>query len=119
MPEAVDFYAALGARVLDGSRDGDFTLLQLNVSELSLLAHPPNPAQDEGQVELNFVRSGPLTALEEQLRSAGVQIVSPASDKGLAASYRSPPPTACLSRSTSWIPSCTAECAAMTDQQFL
>jgi len=55
MPEAVDFYAALGARVLNGSRDGDFTLLQLNVSELSLLAHPPNPAQDEGQVELNFV----------------------------------------------------------------
>jgi hypothetical protein len=47
MPEAVDFYAALGARVLNGSRDGDFTLLQLNVSELSLLAHPPNPAQDD------------------------------------------------------------------------
>ena len=81
MPEAVDFYAALGARVLNGSRDGDFTLLQLNVSELSLLAHPPNPAQDEGQVELNFVSSGPLTELEEQLRSAGVQIVAPTSDE--------------------------------------
>jgi catechol 2,3-dioxygenase-like lactoylglutathione lyase family enzyme len=120
MPEAVDFYTALGARVVNGSRDGDFTLLELNGSELSLLAHPPNSAQDEGQVELNFVSSGPLTALEEQLRSAGVQIVSPTSDEGLAASYRSPPPTACLSRSTSWIPSCTAECAAaMTDQQFL
>lgn len=120
MPEAVDFYAALGARVLNGSRDGDFTLLQLNVSELSLLAHPPNPAQDEGQVELNFVSSGPLTELEEQLRSAGVQIVAPTSDESLAASYRSPPPTACSSRSTSWIPSCTAECAAARkDQQFL
>ena len=81
MPEAVDFYAALGARVLNGSRDGDFTLLQLNVSELSLLAHPPNPAQDEGQVELNFVSSGPLSELEGQLRSAGVQIVSPTSDE--------------------------------------
>jgi catechol 2,3-dioxygenase-like lactoylglutathione lyase family enzyme len=82
MPETVDFYAALGARVLNGSRDGDFTLLQLNVSELSQLAHPPNPAQDEGQVELNFVSSGPLTELEEQLRSAGVQIVAPTSDEG-------------------------------------
>jgi catechol 2,3-dioxygenase-like lactoylglutathione lyase family enzyme len=82
MPEAVDFYTALGARVLNGSRDGDFTLLELNGSELSLLAHPPNSAQDEGQVELNFVSSGPLTALEEQLRSAGVQIVSPTSDEG-------------------------------------
>jgi catechol 2,3-dioxygenase-like lactoylglutathione lyase family enzyme len=82
MPEAVDFYAALGARVLNGSRDGDFTLLELSGSELSLLAHPPNPAQDEGQVELNFVSSGPLTELEEQLRSAGVQIVSPTSDEG-------------------------------------
>ena len=98
MPEAVDFCAALGARVLNGSRDGDFTLLQLNVSELSLLAHPPNPAQDEGQVELNFVSSGPLTELEEQLRSAGVQIVASTSDESLAASYRSPPPTACSSK---------------------
>ena len=96
MPEAVDFHAALGARVLNGSRDGDFTLLQLNVSELSLLAHPPNPAQDEGQVELNFVSSGPLTELEEQLRSAGVQIVAPTSDESLAASYRSPPPDGLL-----------------------
>lgn len=45
MPEAVDFYAALGTRVLNGSPDGDPTLL-----------------------ELNFVSSGPLTKLEEQLR---------------------------------------------------
>jgi hypothetical protein len=28
------------------------------------------------------VSSGPLTALEQQLRSAGVQIVSPTSDEG-------------------------------------
>ena len=80
MPEAVDFYTALGARVVNGSRDGDFTLLELNASELSLLAHPPNSAQDEGQVELKFVSSGPLTALE--VRSAGMQIVSPTSDEG-------------------------------------
>ncbi len=97
MPEAVDFYAALGARVLNGSRDGDFTLLQLNVSELSLLAHPPNPAQDEGQVELNFVSSGPLTELEEQLRSAGVQIVAPTSDE-LGRQLQVAPPTACSSK---------------------
>jgi hypothetical protein len=32
-------------------------------------------------VELNFVSSGPLTELEEQLRSAGVQIVAPTSDE--------------------------------------
>ena len=82
MPEAVDFYAAFGARVLHGSRAGDFALLELNGSELSLLAHPPNPAQDEGQVELNFVSSGPLSELEEQLRSAGMQIITPTSDEG-------------------------------------
>jgi catechol 2,3-dioxygenase-like lactoylglutathione lyase family enzyme len=81
MPEAVDFYAALGARVVNGSRDGDFALLELNGSELSLLAHPPNPAQDEGHVELNFVSSGSLSELEDQLRSAGVKIVTPTSDE--------------------------------------
>jgi len=82
MAEAVDFYSALGCRVVNGSRDGDFALLELNGGKLSLLAHPPNPAQDEGRVELNFVSSGPLNELEEQLRSDGVLIVTPTSDEG-------------------------------------
>ncbi|MEH0109458.1 hypothetical protein V6N00_07025 [Tersicoccus sp. MR15.9] len=54
MPSSVAFYEALGASVVNGSRDGDFVLLALGDTQLSVLAHPPNPAQDEGVVELNF-----------------------------------------------------------------
>jgi hypothetical protein len=33
---------------VNGSRDGDFTLLELNGSELSLLAHPPKLSTRRG-----------------------------------------------------------------------
>ena len=54
MEPAVAFYEALGATVLHGSRDGDFVMLRIGDSQLGLLAHPPNPEQNEGAVELNF-----------------------------------------------------------------
>ena len=54
MAASVAFYERLGAHVVHGSRDGDWTLLEIGGSQLGLLAHPPNPEQDEGTVELNF-----------------------------------------------------------------
>lgn len=52
---SLEFYESLGAAVLHADPDGDFALLQLaDGTELSLLAHPPNPEQHEGEVELNF-----------------------------------------------------------------
>jgi glyoxalase/bleomycin resistance protein/dioxygenase superfamily protein len=82
MGASVSFYEALGAQVLHGSRDGDFVMLQLGGSQLSLLAHPPNPEQDEGRVELNFESAGDLSDLEARLSSAGVEIHTPTTDEG-------------------------------------
>jgi predicted enzyme related to lactoylglutathione lyase len=82
MAAALDFYRALGATVLNGSRDGDWALLRFGGTELGLLAHPPNPEQDEGKVELNFAYSGAMEELEHRLRDAGVTIVRPVVDEG-------------------------------------
>lgn len=55
MATSLDFYRTLGATTERGGPDDDFALLRLaDGSELSLLAHPPNPEQHEGEVELNF-----------------------------------------------------------------
>lgn len=82
MAAAVAFYEQLGATVVHGSRDGDWVLLAIGEARLGLLAHPPNPEQDEGTVELNFDAAEPLEELEERLRSAGVTIARPTSDEG-------------------------------------
>lgn len=82
MSPAVAFYEALGGEMLHGSRDGDFVLMRIGDAQLGLLAHPPNPEQNEGLVELNFETSQPLDELEETLRRAGVAIASPTSDEG-------------------------------------
>lgn len=82
MSTAVAFYEHLGATVLHGSRDGDWVLLRLGDAQIGLLAHPPNPEQDEGTVELNFEATEPLDQLEDRLRAAGVTIVRPTTDEG-------------------------------------
>lgn len=82
MGKALDFYGTLGATVLNGSRDGDWALLRFGGGELGLLAHPPNPEQAEGTVELSFAYAGALAGLEERLREAGVTIVRPTGDEG-------------------------------------
>ena len=81
MAASVAFYEALGAQVVHGSRDGDWVLLRLGGTELGLLAHPPNPDQGEGAVELNLVSTGPLPELEERLRATGVEVARPATDE--------------------------------------
>ncbi len=82
MGKALDFYSKLGATVLNGSRDGDWALLRFGTSELGLLAHPANPEQNEGKVELNFEYPASLEELEKRLREAGVTIVRPTGDEG-------------------------------------
>jgi predicted lactoylglutathione lyase len=82
MGKALDFYSKLGASVLNGSRDGDWTLLRFGTTELGLLAHPANPEQNEGKVELNFEYSASLEELEKKLRKAGITIVRPTGDEG-------------------------------------
>ncbi|MFB9234054.1 VOC family protein [Plantactinospora siamensis] len=82
MAAAVGFYEALGAQVEHGSRDGDFVMLRLGASRFSLLAHPPNPEQNEGRVELNFETAEELDGLEARLRAANVTITQPTTDEG-------------------------------------
>ncbi len=82
MAAAVSFYEALGATVVHGSRDGDWVLLSLGDAQIGLLAHPPNPEQNEGKVELNFEATEPLEQLEDRLRAAGVSIARPTTDEG-------------------------------------
>jgi len=82
MAASVAFYQALGAEIEHGSRDGDFVMLKIGGSQLSLLAHPPNPEQNEGTVELNFQTSRELTDVESALRAADVEIAQAVTDEG-------------------------------------
>ncbi len=82
MSEALDFYSKLDATILHGSRDGDWALLRFGTTELGLLAHPANPEQNEGKVELNFEYDTSLEELEKKLRAANVTIARPTGDEG-------------------------------------
>lgn len=62
----VAFYEALDGTVLHGSREGDSVLLRIGAGELGLRALPPNPAQDEGAVELDFLTTEALAELESR-----------------------------------------------------
>ena len=88
MAAAVAFYEQLGGRVRQGSRDGDWVLLALPGGEISLLAHPPNPDQDAGAVELNFQAEPPLEQVEDQLRRAGITIVAPVTGTGFGRQFQ-------------------------------
>jgi len=80
MPSAVHFYELLGGHLEGGNRDGDWVLMHVADSQLALLAHPPNPNQDTGRVELNFVAEAPLEAVEARLREAGAALVESVSE---------------------------------------
>ena len=82
MSKALDFFSKLGATLLHGSRDGDWALLRVGTTELGLLAHPANPEQNEGKVELNFEYSDSLEELEKRLRKDGITIARPTGDEG-------------------------------------
>ena len=82
MAASLSFYEALGASVRQGSRDGDFVVVDIGGAELGFLAHPPNPQQNEGTVELNFECTSAVADLEDDLRALGVTITQPTTDEG-------------------------------------
>ena len=82
---AIRFYEALGATFVTGSRDGDWAQLALGGAEIGLLAHPANPEQHEGKVELSFETDEPLDALQTRLEAAGVKIARGAADEAFGA----------------------------------
>ncbi len=74
MAASVAFYERLGGSIIHGGREEDWVLMQVGSAQLSLIAQPPNEAEGEGTVELNFHSEMPLEQLEEQLRSTHAQI---------------------------------------------
>ena len=86
MAAAVSFYETLGAEVVQGSKDGDWVLLRVAGGEIGLLAHPPDPEQNEGTVELSFQATVPLDQIEERLRAAGAPITQPVQEVGFGRS---------------------------------
>ncbi len=85
MEASIKFYQALGGDLITQSRDGDWAQLALGGAEISLLAHPANPEQHEGQVELNFEAEESLDTLQERLEAAGVKIARGAADEAFGA----------------------------------
>ena len=79
MPDSVRFYEALGAKVVVGSRDGDWVQIRLGESEIGLLAHPPSPG--EGEIEIAFAYTNALAELQTTLESNGVAILRGAGDE--------------------------------------
>jgi hypothetical protein len=74
MAASVAFYERLGGSIIHGGREEDWVLMQVGSAQLSLVAHPPNEAEGESTVELNFHSEMPLEELEEQLRSTHAHI---------------------------------------------
>jgi len=81
MTASIQFYEALGGVLVTQSRDGDWAQIALGSAEIGLLAHPANPEQNEGRVELNFEAEEPLDALQQRLAAAGVKIARGAADE--------------------------------------
>jgi catechol 2,3-dioxygenase-like lactoylglutathione lyase family enzyme len=68
MAASLEFYAALGGRLVFGSRDGDWALVAFGATTLSLLAHPPGDGRME-TVELQFTASARLETVAAQVRA--------------------------------------------------
>lgn len=68
MAASVAFYEYLGGSIIHGDRDEDWVLMQVGSAQIGLVAHPPNAAEGEGTVELNFHCEMPLEQLKERLR---------------------------------------------------
>ena len=82
MASTVTALEVLGGHVIRGSRDGDWVQITIGGAEVGLLAHPANPAQGEGDVELNFQSHEPLEEVAERAANAGVHIAAPVTDQG-------------------------------------
>ncbi len=88
LADSIDFYAALGGRLVFGSRDGDWALVAFGDTMVSLLAHPPS-ADNPEPIELQFVSDRPLEAVEEHLRvQAPASIFQGLSDEAFGRSLK-------------------------------
>jgi catechol 2,3-dioxygenase-like lactoylglutathione lyase family enzyme len=74
LAEGLDFYEGLGARLVYGSRDGDWALIEFDGTMLSLLAHPPGDGRKE-TVELQFTSAAPLEAVEANVAAMDPSLV--------------------------------------------
>lgn len=74
MGESLEFFERLGAKVLFGSRDGDYSLVQFGPTKLGLLAHPPS-ADNPEPLELHFESGTPLEQIEEHLKSTAPSMI--------------------------------------------
>ena len=88
MAGTVAMLEALGGELAQGSGDGDWMQVSIGGAELGLLAHPPNPEQGEGLVELNFESATPLEAVEEAAHEGGVEVVQGVTDTGFGRQLR-------------------------------
>ena len=68
LADALRFYEALGAKLVFGSRDGDWAMIDFSGGRIGLLAHPPGDGKGE-TVELQFTSTQALEAIEEQMHS--------------------------------------------------
>lgn len=82
MASVIALLEALGGKLVGNSRDGDWARVRVGGAEVGLLAHPANPDQGEGDVELNFLSRSSLEGVAERAKRAGVEIASPVSDEG-------------------------------------
>jgi catechol 2,3-dioxygenase-like lactoylglutathione lyase family enzyme len=74
MSAALDFYKALGARLVFGSRDQDWALLDFAGTRMGLLAHPPGDGKKE-TVELQFTSDQPLEEVQSRMSALGAHYV--------------------------------------------
>jgi catechol 2,3-dioxygenase-like lactoylglutathione lyase family enzyme len=75
MADALRFYEALGAKLMFGSRDGDWAMIDFAGARLGLLAHPPGDGKRE-TIELQFTSNQPLEAVEEKVRGVDAAFVA-------------------------------------------
>lgn len=75
MSDSIAFYEAIGAKLVFGSRDGDWALLRFGATTLSLLAHAPSEENPE-PVELQFISGNALAAIENHLRAIAPAMIA-------------------------------------------
>ena len=74
MAEALMFYEGLGAKLLFGSRDGDWAMIDFSGVRVGLLAHPPGDGKQE-TVELQFTSNQPLESVQEQMHAVNAAFI--------------------------------------------
>lgn len=74
MENSVLFFESIGAQMVFGSRDGDWSLLKFGMTCLSLLAQPPS-ADNPEPLELQFTSGTKLEDIEEHVRSIDPSLV--------------------------------------------